>query len=213
MKIKSSVYFFIAIVFLIPAIAYAAINWYEWKYQRLPVLGEGKMVDGKTEYHTISDFSLTNQDGRHISAADWKGKIVVANFFFTHCPAICPAMTKNLRKVQQAFSYENKLLFNSFTVDPERDSISQLKNFSHRFNIDSSNWHLLTGEKKQIYRLARNSFMVVATDGDGGPEDFIHSESLVLIDTQKRIRGYYKGTEDGDIMKLIRDIKKLKDEN
>ena len=144
---------------------------------------------------------------------DWKDKIVVADFFFSHCPTICPAMTRNLKKVQAAFKNEGNVLINSFSVDPVRDSATQLKAYSRRMQIDNSNWHLITGDKMGIYRLARESFMIVATDGDGGPGDFIHSEKLVLIDRQKRIRGFYQGTSESDTERLINDIKKLKDEN
>jgi protein SCO1 len=201
------------LVFIIPVLAYAAMNWYERRFQELPVMGPVTTTNGATWYHTIADFSLANQDGQYISTADWKGKIIVADFFFTHCPTICPAMTKNLARVQEVFKSDSEILINSFTVDPERDSVAQLKSYSIRFKLNNDNWHLLTGDKKDIYRLARNSFMIVATDGDGGPEDFIHSEKLVLVDKQRRIRGYYEGTNDKEIDQLIIDIKKLKNEN
>ena len=121
-------------------------------------------------------------------------------------------MTKNLKDVAIAFKNDHEILISSFTVDPYRDSARQLKSFSKRMNIDNSNWHLLTGDKKEIYRLARNSFFIVATDGDGGPADFIHSEKLVLIDKQKRIRDYYEGTNEREVQRLIHDIKKLREE-
>jgi len=205
MKNRSTIRLFIILVFITPAVAYAAMNWYEKRFQGLPVLGPAD--------HTIGDFSLRDQEGDSVSTAEWKGKIVVADFFFTHCTAICPVMTKNITRVQEKFRNDNELLINSFTVDPEGDSAAQLKAYSRRFGIDHNKWQLLTGDKKQIYRLARNSFMVVATDGDGGPGDFIHSEKLVLIDKQKRIRGYYQGTSAKEVDQLIHDIKKLKDEN
>src|SRR5690606_15218278 len=104
------------------------------------------------------------------------------------------------------------LLFASFSVDPYRDSVEILQKFSRKYELDNRNWDLITGDKKTIYKLARNSFMLVAADGDGGPEDFIHSEKLVLVDTEKRIRGYYNGTDEKEVTQLIRDIKKLKDE-
>ena len=117
-------------------------------------------------------------------------------------------MTSNLKRVQQAFG-EGEILINSFSVDPQRDSAVQLKKYAEKFKINSANWQLLTGDKKDIYKLARNSVMIVATDGDGGPDDFIHSEKLVLIDKQKKIRGYYDGTSKKETDQLIYDIKKL----
>ena len=122
-------------------------------------------------------------------------------------------MTKSLIRIQEAFKTDAEILISSFTVDPERDSSAQLKKYARQYNVDTRNWNLLTGDKKEIYKLARNSFMLVATDGDGGPDDFIHSESLVLIDKQKKIRGYYNGTSNDEVNQLIIDIKKLKHEN
>jgi protein SCO1/2 len=122
-------------------------------------------------------------------------------------------MTSNLKKVNRAYEADNEIFFNSISVDPDRDNPGQLKAYAKRFHIETSNWDLLTGNKKDIYKLARNSFMVVATDGDGGPDDFIHSERLVLIDKQRKIRGYYNGTSEKDTDQLIADIKKLKNEH
>jgi protein SCO1/2 len=160
--------------------------------------------------HVIDNFSLTNQQGNASSIKDWEGKIVVANYFFTHCPVVCPKMTYQLKRVQ-AYSGVKNLQLASFSVDPERDSVPNLQAFAKRFTING-NWQLLTGNKQQLYRLARKSFMLVATDGDGGPEDFIHSENLVLIDPQRRIRGYYEGTNEASVNQLIKDIQRLNNE-
>ena len=199
---KSTIGFFAIMVFIIPVSAWALLNWYEKKVQVLPIMG-------KTKQHRIGDFYLTNQDGQLKTTADWKDNIVIADFFFTHCPSICPKMTKSLKRIQEAFKTDTEIIISSFTVDPERDSSAQLKKYVRQYNLDTRNWNLLTGDKKEIYKLARNSFMIVATDGDGGPEDFIHSENLVLVDKQKRIRGYYDGTSDTEVNQLISDIKKL----
>ncbi len=206
MKKISTIRWFILAVFILPAIAWLLLNWYESKIERLPVLG-------KTSAHRIADFLFVNQDDKAISIDKWSNKIVVANFFFTHCPVICPKMTKSLIRVNEAFADELSLQFASFTVDPERDSPETLKKFAVRFGLNTKKWDLLTGDKKELYKTARNSFMLVATDGDGGPDDFIHSENLVLIDQQKRIRGYYDGTSKKEVDQLITDIKKLKHEN
>ena len=213
MKNNTTIRLFIILVFVIPALSYLAINWYEKKFSDLPVLGPVKNAGGEKIQHTVSEFSLYSQDNKNITLDEWNNKIVVANFFFTHCPVVCPAMVKQLKNVQDAFIDDPGVLITSFSVDPERDSVPQLKKFASRMGIRDINWLLVTGEKKQIYRLARNSFLVVATDGDGGPTDFIHSEKLVLIDRQKRIRGYYQGTNEKEVEQLIIDIKKLKDED
>lgn len=202
---RFNIWLFISFVIAFPITVFAIVNWYERTVQALPVL--------INKEHTIADFQLTNQQGNKSTSEEWKGKIIVANFFFTHCPVVCPKMTANLKKVQAAFAGKKDLMLISFTVDPERDSADQLKKFAQRFNIDGSNWQLLTGSKQEIYRLARKSFQVVATDGDGGADDFIHSDQLILIDTKKRIRGYYEGTEEKETAQLIKDIKKLEHEN
>ncbi len=213
MRSRSTIWLFAVLVFVLPFAGYAVMNWYENRMQVLPILGPATDTAGSRIEHTISDFVMKDQDGQTVTTADWKNRIVVANFFFTHCPAVCPKLTKSLKRVQESFKTDESLLFNSFSVDPVRDSVPVLKRYSARFSLDTHNWHLLTGDKKEIYKLARNSFMVVATDGDGGPGDFIHSEKLVLIDRQKRIRGYYTGTDDTEVNQLIQDIKKLKNEN
>lgn len=201
---KFNIWLFVTAVVVLPITVYAVVNWYERTVQALPILV------GKN--HTIASFSMVNQQAGTTTIHDWKGKIVVADFFFTHCPVICPKMTASLKKVQKAYAQKDDLLITSFSVDPERDSVAQLKKYANRFALDEKNWLLLTGDKIEIYRLARKSFQVVATDGDGGPNDFIHSDQLVLIDKHQRIRGYYKGTEEKEVQQLITDIKKLSNE-
>jgi protein SCO1 len=201
---KSYIRLFLVLVFALPVSAYALYVYLERRFENLPVYG-------KTG-HQIPPFQFTNQDGKFIGSESWDNKIAVADFFFTRCPSICPKMTQSLKRVQQAFSQE-EIMITSFSIDPERDNTKQLKWYTSRFGINTANWQLLTGDKKDIYKLARNGFMIVATDGDGGPEDFIHSEKLVLIDKQKRIRGYYDGTDEKEITILINDIKKLINEN
>lgn len=196
---KYSIWIFVSVVVLLPVTVFGIVQLLEHKFQPLPVLGE--------KGHKVAPFRLTNQHSKTITLADWENKIVVADCFFTHCPSICPKMTYNLKRIQAYAGIEN-LLIASFTVDPERDSVQQLKNFAQKFDI-KGDWHLLTGTKKDLYKLARKSFMITATDGDGGPDDFIHSENLVLVDRQAQIRGYYDGTDETAVNNLIRDIKKL----
>lgn len=201
---KYSIWLFVAAVVLLPVGVFAIVKWYEHSFTKLPVLGP--------EHHSIADYQLVNQYGAITSIKDWNDKIVVANLFFTHCPVVCPKMIRNLKKVQQLYAGDEELMINSFTVDPERDSVGQLLEYATRMDIQK-NWQLITGSKKDIYKLARKSFLVVATDGDGGPDDFIHSELLILIDKQKRIRGFYNGTVSGEVDDLLRDINRLKRKN
>jgi len=213
MKKNKTIQLFAIIVFVLPVTAYALVSFYEKKFQKLPVYGRTKEVNGKKIKSAVGDFIFTNQDGAAISSEIWNNKIVVANFFFSHCPIVCPKMTQNLKKVQNKYLNSDDVILSSFTVDPERDSATQLKLYAKRFAINLSKWQLFTGDKKELYRFARNEMMIAATDGDGGPTDFIHSDKLVLIDKQKRIRGYYDGTDDTEVNQLLTDIKKLKNEN
>ena len=202
---RFNIWGFLIFVVMLPVSVFAIVSWYELTVQALPVL-----ID---KNHKINDYQLINQQGKRVSTKEWSNKIVVVNFFFSHCPGICPKMIMNLKKVQQYHSENKNLLLVSFSVDPERDSEGVLKNYATRFDINETNWQMLTGSKIEIYRLARKSFQVTATDGDGGPEDFIHSDKLILIDQKKQIRGYYKGTDEKEVAQLIKDIKKLQNEN
>jgi protein SCO1/2 len=199
MKFQKTIYLFVIAVIVVPLTVFGITQWYETNIQRLPVLGP--------ENHVVGKFRFQDQAGKYNDEQTWKGKIVVADFFFTSCPAICPKVAYQLKRVQ-AYGDKN-ILISSFTVDPERDSVGKLKLYADRMGI-GSNWHLLTGDKIELYRFARKELMIVATDGDGGPADFIHSEDLVLIDPLKRIRGYYKGSDEAEVNRLIRDIDKLK---
>ncbi len=190
---------FVGVIVLVPFTIYGIVKWAEDEYSELPVF--------PSKEHVIETFALLDQEGNKMTNEDWKGKTVVANFFFTHCPVVCPKMVKQLQRVQ-AFSKDENLVIASISVDPERDSVQRLKEYSTKVGI-GKNWRLLTGDKKEIYRLARKGFLVVATDGDGGEDDFIHSERFVLLDGQSRIRGYYEGTDKAEVDQLINDIKKL----
>lgn len=211
MRKKSSIWLFVVLVIGIPVLAYTGYQFFENRFMKLPIYGRETEEGGRKIPHRISDFMMTSQDGNSYGSEDWGGKTVVVDFFFTSCGTICPKMTASLKEVQAAFD-EGEILINSFSVDPERDQPERLRWYAQRFRINTGNWKLITGDKRSIYALARNSFMIVATDGDGGPNDFIHSEKLVLVDKDRRIRGYYDGTSESDTRKLIADIKKLNHE-
>lgn len=162
------------------------------------------------KYHTIGDFSLTNQNGDIITQENYKDKIYIADFFFTTCPTICPIMTKNMIDIQQEIIDDDDVLLLSHSVTPEIDSVAQLKKYAIEKGVDDTKWNLLTGDKKQIYDLARKSYLAVKTDGDGGPFDMIHTENFILVDKQKRIRGFYDGTNKEDMEQLLTDLKILR---
>ncbi|HJT74417.1 MAG TPA: SCO family protein [Chitinophaga sp.] len=167
--------------------------------------------DGKTVYdsvfHTVEDIKLTNQLGQQVSLSDLPDKVLLINFFFTSCPSICPRMMGNLEKVQQAYIKNDTLLqLLSITVDPERDSAETLRMYGVKHNINPDNWWLLTGSKKEIYEFARKQVFVSVTQGDGGPDDFIHTEKLILVDKEHHIRGYYDGLDSNAVRRCANDI-------
>ena len=172
-----------------------------------------KLVDSSiihvAKYHKISDFKLTNQNGKEITQANYKDKIYVADFFFTTCQDICPVMTKNMCQLQEELKNDNQILLLSHTVIPEVDTVEQLKEYAVENNVDDSKWNLVTGDKKQIYELARKSYLAVE-DSNYNEYDMIHTENFMLIDKEKQIRGFYDGTNSEDINRLLKDIEILK---
>ncbi len=172
-----------------------------------------KLVDSSisyiSKYHKISDFELINQNGVTITQEYYKNKIYVADFFFTTCQSICPIMTKNMLKIQEQLKNDKEILLLSHTVTPEIDSVQQLKRYALENSVDDSKWNLVTGDKRQIYDLARKSYLAVE-DSEFGDFDMIHIENFMLIDKQRQIRGFYDGTDIKEIERLLVDIEILK---
>lgn len=163
------------------------------------------------KYHTIADFSLINQNGKTITEADYNDKIYVADFFFTTCQTICPIMTGHMHQIQEELKEDTDVMLLSHSVTPEIDSVAQLKKYALSKGVNDEKWNLVTGDKKQIYELARKSYLV-AKDNPEYEFDLIHTENFVLVDTKKRIRGFYDGTNSEDIKQLLKDIEILKRE-
>ena len=165
-------------------------------------------------YHQISPFNLVDQHGLEVSENDIENKVIVVDFFFVSCGSICPIMTKNLKRVHDFYKKNHNVLILSHTVWPEMDSVSELNNYANEHDANYETWRFLTGNKKELYRLARKDYMVVPAINDpnyqhGSEADFIHTENVVLIDKKKRIRGYYDGTDENAMKKLVSDIGKL----
>lgn len=179
-----------------------------------PSMVNTELVDSTLQhvkkYHTIADFSLTNQNGKKITQQDYADKIYIADFFFTTCPTICPIMTKNMANIQERIIDDTDVLLLSHSVTPTIDSVAQLKKYAIEKGILDAKWNLVTGDKKQIYELARKSYLAVKTDGDGGAFDMIHTENFILVDKERRIRGFYDGTKIEEIEKLMEDLEILK---
>jgi len=212
-----------AVFFLFLSAIILSLFYYALKpVKRLPVFAPGKNVNQELvdstivhikKKHFIADFSLTNQNGETITPEDYKNKIYVVDFFFTTCGTICPVMTSNMKKVQDAILLDDNIKLLSHTVMPEIDTVAQLKRYAVEKGVLSNKWNLVTGSKKEIYNLARKSYLVAKYDPT--KEDgygLVHTENFVLIDKQKRIRGMYDGTDDEDIDRLLEDLKILKEE-
>lgn len=165
-----------------------------------------------TKDHTIANFELINQNGETITQKNYKDKIYIADFFFTRCTNICVAMAYNMNELQEYYKNDNDIMFLSHSVTPIMDSVPVLKEYAKNKGVIDGKWNVTTGAKKHIYDLARKSYFAVIEDGDGGEDDFIHTEQFVLVDKERRIRGYYDGTNKEDMQKLKDDMVLLKEE-
>ena len=196
------VYIFLFLLGLLTWLGFVLINTIDHHFNPLPVYGEPD--------HYIETFELTNQMGDTFQSEAHQGQIWVVNYFFTSCPSVCPKMMKNMQEVHDIIRSDEEVLLLSFTVDPKRDQPERLYRYTNRFNVNHASWQLLTGAKKDLYRLARKSFLVSATDGGGEEHDFIHSENIVVIDANQKIRGIINGTADNADKQILDIISRLK---
>ena len=172
------------------------------------------LIDGDLRHktqHRILPFGLINHLGDSVGLDDVAGKILVVDFFFTRCPTICPIMTENLTEVQKAISDRSDVMILSHSVTPAADSVPVLARYAERYGVDARRWWLLTGDKKEVYRLARRSYFTCLEEGDGGLQDFVHTENIALVDAQGRLRGMYDGTSKDAMDQLIEDLAILKE--
>jgi len=181
-----------------------------------PVDVNPRLVDDAVKHisrdHKISDFQLVNQNGDTITQANFENKIYVADYFFTRCQTICPIMAVNMSELQEYYKNDDDLKFLSHSVTPIIDSVSVLREYADKQKAIPGKWELTTGKKAHIYELARKSYFAVLDEGDGGDQDFIHTEQFVLVDKNKQIRGFYDGTDADEIERIIKDIEILKSE-
>lgn len=217
-KFKKS--FFLIVILAGPIIFYFVLKSGTNHYSHLPILGE-KFVDSTlvnnkwvvdTQYHHIAPFQMLNSYGELVTDKTFDSSVYVANFFFATCKTICPTMSSNIEKLQKEFENNPSVKFISYTVDPEHDSPEVLNDYGKEHNAIRNKWYLVTGKKEEIYQLARESYLLNVEKGNGGPDDFIHSELFVLVDKNKRIRGIYDGTKDYEIDTCKDEIKVLLNE-
>ena len=214
----------LCLAILIPVICYYIVKYVSEKAVVMPrryysdsVITQTK--DGKTStdtvWHKTANITLVNQLGDTINLYDIQNRVIVADFFFTRCPSICPTLTRNMARLQQSFSHYNEgrrvidssiVNFLSFSVDSERDSVQALKKYADRFNVDHDNWWMLTGPKKTIYDFALNELKLGLVDGENVDTAFMHSQKMVLLDKDYVVRGYYDGLDTVALSNLARDI-------
>jgi protein SCO1/2 len=218
---KSNKGFFIAlaVTFLLPLSIYLFVREKSKnaivmpKYHYVPGI-DSISPQGDTIYHKVGDLTLTNQNGEQVSLSSLKDKIIVFNFFFIDCNTTCPKMSTNMKYLQNSFKKSFKKINTldtvvqliSISVMPERDSFQRLRVYADKYKANPDNWWFLTGSKKDIYAFARTQLGLITGPGDGGAEDFIHSDKFVLVDKDRFIRGYYNGTVDSLANKCADDI-------
>lgn len=175
-----------------------------------PSIVNPELVDTTVQYvannHFIADFAFTNQNGKTITQKDYDGKIYVADFFFTTCPTICPMMTNNMVWLQDQIKNNPKVMLLSHSVTPDIDSVPVLKAYAQKKGVIDSKWNLVTGDKKDIYYIARKSYLAVKTGNSSELYDMVHTENFVLVDQKRRVRGFYDGTKREEVEKLLADI-------
>jgi protein SCO1/2 len=213
-KIFAIVFGVISVIIIF--IIYNTLNVYQPLPIYQPTMVSTELVDStiqhQKKYHKIADFSLVNQNGKTVTQNDYKNKIYVADFFFTTCQTICPIMTNHMVEIQKEIINDDDIMLLSHSVTPEIDSVAQLKRYAIKKGVKDEKWNLVTGDKKEIYQLARKSYLAVKDNGNGGPFDMVHTENFMLIDKKRQIRGFYDGTNSEDIDRLLDDIKILKEE-
>ena len=185
---------------------YTLKTFYPVDFDTVQVNGENRI---DTVFHQIPPFNLTSQTGEEVSNKTFENSVYVADFFYTKCPNVCPKMSSQLTRVQDAFENDSNVKILSYSIDPEFDTVQVLNDYAAMYGAKEGKWYFATGPKKEIYDLARHGYYVSATTGTGGEEDFLHSEKFVLVDKDRHIRGYYNGTDPEEVDRLILEIKIL----
>ncbi|MDX5338544.1 MAG: SCO family protein [Cyclobacteriaceae bacterium] len=208
--------FVLVCILLIPVLIFMFLKGFGTNEYDLPIYYQNgvdnpfqECPSSDTTQHDIPEFSFTNQEGKRIGRQEMEGKITIVDFFFTSCPSICPIMSKEMERVNDMFREEGQVQIMSISIDPEYDTPEILKEYAERHNAIPGKWHFLSGPKEETYQLAKCGFVIPTVDGNGVPDDFVHSDKFILIDSQGRIRGYYSGTNREQVDLLILETKVL----
>jgi protein SCO1 len=217
-KMKIKTFLGLVVAVMIPLVSYLIVNSLSssavvmpkrYFYDTVVAVTEDGKTTMDTVWHKVKDFKLTNQFGQEVSIneGEWKDKIIIADFFFTSCPSICPTLTRSMKKIQDDFNKTDTILrFVSFTVDPKRDSAAKLKAYGDKYNINHDTWWMLTGEKEKIYDLALHEFKANIAQEEGVDTNFIHTDKFFLLDKDRVVRGWYSGLDSGHLDKLMNDV-------
>lgn len=198
--------------FLLFAFCFLLYSCASKKEEKLPIFGERIMEGKDTLYHTIPPFQFVDQDSSLVTNQTFNDKIYVSDFFFTSCRTICPIMKTQMLRVYDSIKNDPDVLLLSHTIDPEFDTVALLRDFANRLDVKSSKWHFVTGVKDSIYHVAQTGYFATALEDKTEPDGFIHSGAFLLIDKERRIRGKYDGTKEDDVNRLLKDIRRLKNE-
>ncbi len=178
---------------------------------KLPILGNRDIVDGDTIYHQVPDFSFIDQDGNTVTNATFEDQIYVVDFFFIHCPSICPTVTRQMLRIYEKFETVDQVKLLAHTLDVKRDTVAALKRYAEKIHVKSEKWHFVTGEEEKIYDMADDYFIAANKDPEA-PGGFDHSGRLILVDKNRRVRAFCEGTDEEDVTRFFGDIQKLLDE-
>lgn len=178
----------------------------------LPILGNKDVIDGDTVYYTIPEFTFIDQDSNVVIQSDYDNTLYITDFFFTSCRTICPVMKKEMIKIQKAYKGDERVKILSHTLDPKHDTPEVLNEYAERLGADTEQWKFVTGDPKEIYRMANQGYLVPAVEDENQPDGITHSGAIIIVDTQNRIRGYYNGTDPEKVALLIKDIEVLLNE-
>ena len=206
-------YFWLFALVLLGIIAIVLFSYQSKKVEKLPILGNKDVLEnGDTVYHFIPDFSFLDQDSNIITNQTFAGKVYVVDFFFIHCPSICPTVTKNMLRIYEHFENNPKVLLLAHSIDTKNDSIPALKAYAEKLNVKTEKWHFVTGDHDHIYELADDYFITAIVD-DNVPGGFDHSGRLILVDENRHVRSFCDGTNVESVNKFMADIETLLNEN
>lgn len=181
---------------------------YGWRYDKLPILGDVKIVGNDTIYHQIPDFSFIDQDSQIVNNATFADKAYVADFFFIHCPTICPITTTQMSRIYHEFENEPDLLLLNHSIDTKHDTVAALKRYAENMGVSSKKWHFVTGVHDEIYEIADDYFSSAQVDASA-PGGFDHSGRLILVDKDRHVRSFCDGTDQKSVDRLMDDIRLL----